>query len=246
LDQSAGWIFRGQARYESNELQTSLERAASFLKKDIAELERQILWDFKRRATLSGEHSLPANEDIFQWLALLQHHGAPTRLLDFTHSVYVALFFAVDQMRFESQIVCIRASALSRKLPSLWSTDRNLVLKQLLEDEKPPKDVPCAAFKHEPFCLNRRLALRQGCFLVPADVRQSFEANLFSSATGLIEGHGPNLKEITDFLNKTNIFQILIPKAQHSTIRSHLRRMNMTREHLFPGLDGVASSYWQE
>jgi len=82
--------------------------------------------------------------------------------------------------------------------------------------------------------------------LVPADVRQSFEANLFSGETGLEDGHDPNLQDISDFLKKTNIFHILIPQDQHATIRSRLRRMNMTREHLFPGLDGIASSYWQE
>jgi hypothetical protein len=49
-----------------------------------------------------------------------------------------------------------------------------------------------------------------------------------------------------DFPKKLNFFRIIIPKQQHAQIRTQLRRMNMTREHLFPGLDGTAMSFWQE
>src|SRR5215831_2913234 len=54
--------------------------------------EQRILWLFKRKAHLFLEH-IPAETDIFQWLALMQHHGAPTRLLDFRWSPHVAAFF---------------------------------------------------------------------------------------------------------------------------------------------------------
>jgi hypothetical protein len=36
---------------------------------------------------------LVAPEDLTRWLALMQHHGAPTRFLDCSYSFWVALFF---------------------------------------------------------------------------------------------------------------------------------------------------------
>ena len=39
---------------------------------------------------------VPANR--LEWLALMQHYGTPTRLLDFTRSPYVACYFALEEL----------------------------------------------------------------------------------------------------------------------------------------------------
>src|SRR5947207_15545092 len=104
------WIFRGQtsARWD---LQTTLERAA--IQKNLAfassvahaavltaqalaylpNREDWILTQFQRRAHLVMP-APPPREARLDWLAAIQHYGGPTRLLDFTHSFYVATFFA--------------------------------------------------------------------------------------------------------------------------------------------------------
>jgi hypothetical protein len=51
---------------------------------------------FQKKAHLFLTH-IPERSDTFQWLALMQHHGAPTRLLDFTWSRHVAAFFALER-----------------------------------------------------------------------------------------------------------------------------------------------------
>jgi hypothetical protein len=89
-----GWVFRGHKR-EDYPLAPSIERHP-YTEWDWA--EHKILREFQSKATLHMDaKQLPptAREHKLSWLAIMQHYGAPTRLLDFTYSPYIALYFAL-------------------------------------------------------------------------------------------------------------------------------------------------------
>ena len=61
-----------------------------------AAVEIRLSREFRRAYHDYATH-IPSQGSVIEWLALMQHHGAPTRLLDFSYSVYVAAYFPLCQ-----------------------------------------------------------------------------------------------------------------------------------------------------
>lgn len=94
------FAWRGQvdsqwALHSSLYRRLSLTKGQNVVESDLAEKESQILADLHRW----GLHSHPSRGrlSILNQLAILQHYGAPTRLIDITFNAWVGVFFAVEQ-----------------------------------------------------------------------------------------------------------------------------------------------------
>jgi hypothetical protein len=112
------FIFRGQASADWT-LQTSFDRQfAGESPDDRDRLSEQLLEAFKSECK---DHDVPYSEDMDddRFLALAQHHGLPTRLLDWTTSPYVAAFFAFNS--------AISAGAMEdRTHVAIWALDTSI------------------------------------------------------------------------------------------------------------------------
>src|SRR5262245_38664721 len=105
---ATGWIFRGQ-RDAAWGLVPGLDRDK--FRKAVEQtgrntLEINLLYEFKRRAR---PHTVIEPRSDWEWLALAQHHGLPTRMLDWTQSPLIALYFALEgQEKCRSSVWCIK------------------------------------------------------------------------------------------------------------------------------------------
>jgi len=88
------WRFRGQSCAKWG-LKTTFERAG----KTFPINEQDMLLKCRRGAVNYLSRPLPADNDYYSWLNIMQHFGGATRLLDVSRSAFIALFFAVCDMQ---------------------------------------------------------------------------------------------------------------------------------------------------
>lgn len=166
------------------------------------------------------EVPLPLDEDPLEWLAVMQHYGAPTRLLDFTFSAYVAAYFAIEKGANNAAIYCFRHEVF-REYDESNFKNINSIYSQILAKEK--KNI---IYVYEPRSTTPRLLAQQGLFLVPG--------SLYLSHEKIIE----NYKH-----DKNDAVKIIIPRNLRDEGVSHLRRMNISSTMLFPGIEGFCKSF---
>jgi hypothetical protein len=214
----ANWAFRGQgdAAWPLSSTLTRYFAVFRIPQSDWVRREQRSLRIFKRKAT-HFLADIPAREDDFQWLALMQHHGSPTRLLDFTWSPYVAAFFALERAEGDSAVWALNAAALPSITPL---SGPPFTLEMLNAGQAAVGDQVGIG---EPYIMNRRLIAQSGTFVVPSAVGLPIEAQL----------HDPQI----------TLAKFVLPRDRVRERASHeLYRMNITHATLFPDLDGLARS----
>jgi hypothetical protein len=222
------WAFRGQRN--DAPLHTSIARYFQNFgihREAWPGQEERVLRIFKRKAHVFLK-SAPAPEDDFQWLALMQHHGAPTRLLDFSWSPYVAAFFALERATGDSAIWAINPRRVETSKPKkVGKMDPRIpgnFAKFFLSGNMP------FIWLGEPDTMNQRLIAQSGTFALPGVLDRPLEEILS-------EG-----QQAGDVMAK---FILPSRKIREVGMRE-LYRMNLTWATLFPDLDGLARSMGYE
>jgi hypothetical protein len=251
-----GWVFRGQSD-ATWDIASSLEREAGRLQNpDLASREAAMLKQVKLAPYINEDRG-PDPEGNFSWLALLQHHGGKTRLVDFTRSFYVALYFAVrDCPGQDAAVWSISTCPLDARIAEIREQNdfelsdeeapRRFVNNAIEWPDRYQGDDRLAIAYAESAQLNQRLIAQQGLFLCPLNLSESFMVNL-SRGLGLTGTKEPpkrlsSPEELQEEARNGSVVKIRVPHDQHRNLLFHLRRMNITDATLFPGLDGFARS----
>ncbi len=240
-DKKNKWIYRGQG--VRDDLQTTLERACNEfdLFKKIKNIETHLIKEFRRH--YDSEDRDLVNNDTLYCLSLMQHYGAPTRLLDFSYSPYVAAYIALAAKQTpgeitQSTIYCVNLKWLNKDAQNvkrriildrrsirsdIWKCDKSFT--KLFMQIGPSKFVAAANAFH----LNDRLKIQRGIFLIPGDVTKCFHANLTS-----LNGWDKRTSMLKLELN----FDL---KTRKKALRI-LYTMNVDYSTIFPGLEGFGKS----
>lgn len=226
-----GWAFRGQqdARWL---LQSSLSRYLSAFVKDQTAWHLQELRAIRifRRKAHNYVQDVRALSDVLRCLGLMQHHGAPTRLIDFTKSPYVAAFFALERATSDAAVFAVNTPALytDRAIPQQYPHLTRDVIdprvlgnfeRYFLSDNNP------VIWFGEPTEMDQRLIAQAGTFMLPGLLHQPLD-EIFAQYSSDVElAH-----------------KIVVPQHVRDEAMRSLYRLNITNASLFPDLEGLARS----
>lgn len=209
-------MFRGQR--DNWPLLPKISRANLILRDDLtrAALEKNLYNDFRRLACCYDECSHV--QDEWDWLALAQHHGLPTRLLDWTTNALAAMWFAVAAGGIDGKSAFVY----------IYKPNQDDIVN--IESLKSPFDVQRTEFI-KPRYSNKRLIAQSGLFSVH---NYSSSTNSFSDFLS-----DPNLKG--------ELLEIEIKEEKKWIFRYDLDRCGINRNALFPDLDGLCQHLiWQQ
>lgn len=208
------WVFRGHSK-KTYRL-TPLVGRVSHTSENRKKFEKSLFDMFCREARMYAD-PLPSTD--WEWLALAQHHGLPTRLLDWTDNPLVALCFSV--LNHEN------CDGMFYALYAPCKASKKHLTKSPLKIKRP--------MKYRPDIVTPRLRAQEGLFVAFSDIKESM-------TDSIKEGKALCVKK----KKKWKIAKQVVPKCLKGEIKYSLFRLGIHHSTLFPDLDGLSQRLaWQ-
>jgi FRG domain len=169
---------------------------------------------------------LSALDTYLEWLMLMQHYGAPTRLLDWTQSPYVAIYFAV--------IDCRKNDA------AIWYFNSLVVGQNVCKHfGKSVADIDYADFAADEIRRTEGEPVLFAAMKKFRSAREVAQQGVFTFTSRLTADHQSVIPRVCA---GQEFGRIIIPQHLKEEFAMRLGLMNVTAAALFPGVEGVCSS----
>jgi len=193
-------------------------------------LEKQIMRSFQKY----GYTDVKDINSFWQMLAMGQHYGLPTRLLDWTYSPLVAAHFATEDYQLydrDGVIYCYNLEEVAKQLPAVLRQELEnsgnhvfsiSILERHMKDFKDMKQLSAKPYFlfYEPASGSDRIANQYALFAMCSE-------------------RNCTLEELIDVPEMASLYKIIIPKNTKLEIRDKLDYINISERLIYPGLDGI-------
>ncbi|WP_305845173.1 FRG domain-containing protein [Photobacterium leiognathi] len=164
-----------------------------------------------------------SSSDDFQWpdkeyyplLAKAQHHGMPTRLLDWTKSSLVAMYFAATQALYSNN---------KSERMAIWVIDAHETILSSVG-----LDLIQTAGS-----VSKNLAAQKGLFLLYKEPKQSYKDDFYPELESSV------INKLLAQNNMINVYKFTLPTSLAGELYMLCYKFNVSATTLFPGPDGVA------
>lgn len=209
-------------------------------------LRDSVIKSYDVESLFQREDWLP--RDLWEIAALAQHHGIPTRLLDWTSNIKTALYFSVvDYIKLPSiferierqKLLLEKRSKKEEDYCEIWALDTKVIVGS--ESTLPLKII------RPPYRGNPNLAAQEGVFTLWTVTKPVTSGKKFSIEKTLIDKTPLDsllvnrLKELK-VIERPFMYRISCPRKEAVEIYSYLEKEGHTAAKLFPGYDGIVRS----
>jgi hypothetical protein len=190
--------------------------------------ETTLLNRFKQSAAMLAERR-PATS--FDWTFLMQHYGVPTRLLDWSESPLISMYFAVEDWAAKPDT----DAALWCLWPTALNQNANIV------DKVEGKYIP--SFEDDELQTYTVDSLRQNTRLELFPVATIATRNnaRIQAQMGTFTIHHNKKVAIEEVGDRSHVAKYTIPHAARETLADELKLLGMTKFSLFPELASVGA-----